>query len=60
MNEYLCTNRLELVQNEIDSPEELEELILAGSTVQGDGTVNRQSGIRPRTAQKWLNCLGYK
>ena len=60
MNKYLRTNRPELAQNEIDSQEGLEESILAGSTVRVDGTVDRQSGIRSRTARKWLNRLGYK
>lgn len=25
-----------------------------------DGIVNKRSGICSKTAQKWLNCLGYK
>ena len=60
MNKYLCTNRPELAQNEIDSQEGLEESILARSTVRVDGTIDRRSGIRLKTARKWLNRLGYK
>lgn len=33
VNKYLQTNRPELAQGELDTPEGLEQLILAGSTV---------------------------
>ena len=60
VNEYLRTNRPELAQEELDTPQEIEQSILAGSTIQENGDINRRSGIRSRTARKWLNRLGYK
>ena len=60
MSEYLRTNRSELASKELNTPEELEQPILSGSTVQLDGSSDRRAGIRSRTARKWLNRLGYK
>ena len=57
---YLQTNRPELAQDELDTPEGLEQSILAGSTIRENGDVDRRAGIRSRTARKWLNRLGYK
>lgn len=44
----------------MDTPERLEESILSGSTVRPDGNIDQRAEIRLRTAQKWLNRLGYK
>ena len=60
VGEYLHTNCSELRSNEIKTQEELEQSILCGSTIQADGTVDCQAGIRSRTARKWFNRLGYK
>ena len=60
VGEYLCQHQPELARNEIDTQAALEEFIICGSTVKDDGTINCQVGICSRTAQKWLNRLGYK
>ena len=60
VSEYLRTNRSELASEESDTPEELKESILCGSTIQSDGSIDWQAGIRSRTARKWLNHWGYK
>ena len=60
VNGYLQANRPELAQEELDTPEGLEKSILAGSKVRENGDIDRRAGIRSRTAQKWLNRLGYK
>ena len=60
VSEYLHTNRLELAPKEMDTSEELEQSILSGSTIQSDKSIDKQAGIRSRTARKQLNCLGYK
>ena len=60
MNEHLCINRSKLALEELDTPEELEQSILSSSTIQLDGSIDKQAGIFSRTARKWLNCLGYK
>ena len=60
MEEYLHTQRLELAKTEMDTQEDLEQSILCGSTTRVDGTVDRRTEIRSRTARKWLNRLGYK
>lgn len=57
VNGYL---RTELAQEELDTPEGLKQSILAGNTVRENGDIDRRSGIRSRTARKWLNRLGYK
>lgn len=49
-----------MTAQEIDTQEGLENSILAGGITRIDGTVDRQSGIRSRTARRWLNQLGYK
>lgn len=53
-------NRPELGQEELDTPERLERSILSGSTIRSNGNINQRTGIRSRTARKWLNRLGYK
>ena len=60
VSEYLCTNRSELAPEEMDTPEELEQSILSGSTIRSDGSIDKRAGIRLRTARKWLNRLVYK
>ena len=60
VNGYLQANRPELSQEELDTPEGLEQSILVGSTVRENGDVDRRAGICSRTARKWLNRLGYK
>ena len=60
VNRYLQANRPELVQEELNTPEGLEQSILAGSTVRENGDIDRQAGICSKTARKWLNRLGYK
>ena len=50
VNRYLRTNRLELAQEGLDTPEGLEQSILAGSTVRENGDIDRQAGICSRTA----------
>lgn len=60
MSEYLRTNRAELAPKGLDTLEGLEQSILSGSTIRSDRNVDRQTGIRSRTARKWLNRLGYK
>lgn len=60
VSRYLCANRPELGQKELDTPEGLEQSILSGSTVRVNGNVDRRTGIRSRTARKWLNRLRYK
>lgn len=44
----------------MDTPKELEQSILSGSTIQLDGSIDKQAGICSKTARKWLNRLGYK
>ncbi len=60
VNRYLQENRPELAQEELDTPEGLEQSILAGSTVRENGDIDRRARIRSKTAQKWLHRLGYK
>ena len=60
VNGYLQGNRSELAQKELDTPEGLEQSILAGSTVRENEDIDRRAGICSRTAQKLLNCLRYK
>ena len=38
----------------------LEESILCGSIIREDGTIDCRVEICSKTAQKWLNRLGYK
>ncbi len=52
VNRYLQANRLELAQEELDTPERLKQSILAGSKVRENGDNDRQAGIRSRTARK--------
>lgn len=51
MSEYLRTNRAELASEEMDTPEELEQSILSGSTIRSDGSIDKRAGIRSRTAR---------
>lgn len=60
MSEYLRPNQAELAPEELDTPEELEQSILSGSTIRLDGSIDKRAGIRSRTARKKLNRLGYK
>ena len=60
VSEYLRTNRSDLAPEEIDTPKELEQSILSGSTIRSDGSIDKRAGIRLKTARKWLNCLVYK
>ena len=60
VSEYLRTNRLELAPEEMDTPDELEQSILSGSTIQSDGSIAKRAGIRLRNTRKWLNHLVYK
>lgn len=46
--------------NDIDSEDGLETSILGGGTTSENGTIDRRSGIRSRTARRWLHKLGYK
>lgn len=52
MGEYLRKYRSELTHNEIDTQAELEQSILCGSITRPDGTIERQEGIRSRTASR--------
>ena len=45
VNGYLRTNRPELAPDELDTPEGLEQSILAGSTVRDNGDIDRRAGI---------------
>lgn len=40
INEYLQTNQFKLTQVQLDTPEGLEQSILAGSTVQENGDID--------------------
>ena len=60
VSEYLRTNRFELALEELDTPKELEQSILGGSTIQSDGSIDQRPGIHLRTECKWLNRLSYK
>ncbi len=60
MGEYLHTNQSELAPEELDTPAELEQSILCGRTIRSDGSIDRRSKIRSRTARKWLNHFGYQ
>ena len=46
VNRYLQANRPELAQEELDTPEGLEQSILAVSTVRENGDIDRRAGIR--------------
>ena len=41
VNRYLQANQPELAQEELDTPEGLEQSILAGSIVRGNGDIDR-------------------
>ena len=60
MNKYLRTNRPELTQEELDTPEELEQLILAGIAVKENRNIDWRAEIYSKTAWKWVNHVEYK